>query len=326
MTPHLLFVKTFLSQNVPNMFGVTVWKIYVNLKKKGGIATKCGERIELLIFDKGFTSIRKFANYMKEKIPCDYISEDTIINVIKGKEARKATFQVIAEALDLPVDILLDEKIVFVDEYLKNEVRPQKEECERRPNEYGDGSVNELRTVKYLYDLSQRFYPTGISGWFGNERKYHITTLAELSVYLPLIKIYILADVMSRIDGAIDGFENYVLNQYERLYEEIPDIPAKRYADNCIITLRLKGKASLNTEEKKMYEQLESYWNSDEYKSDYAQYHSIVRRNYDLQNNDIVRSVLETQFPEIYMDEIKWRKEESGYIKPYDNIMPVLKS
>lgn len=268
-----------------------------------------GERIELLIFEKGFTSVRKFANYMKEKMPSNYVSEDTIANVIKGKETRNLTLQVVAQGLDVPLEILLAEKIILVDEYLQNEVRPRKEEYENGLMAEDGICFNELRTVKYLFDLSKRFYPTDISEKMGKEPAYHITTLAELSIYFPLFKTYIMADAMYRIDGTIEGYESYVLEQYEWLYSEIPDIPAKRYADNRVKFLRLKGKTILTEKEKELQRQLEQYWEGGEYELDYEQYHNIVQRHYNLHHNDIMRGILETNFSEIYMDEIRWKKE-----------------
>lgn len=53
------------------------------------------KRVELLIFDKGFPSIRKFAEYMKECYPQNYVSEDTISNVIKGKGVQNNTLVII---------------------------------------------------------------------------------------------------------------------------------------------------------------------------------------------------------------------------------------
>lgn len=288
---------------------MTFQKSYDMVKKKGGRVMQISERIELLIFDKGFTSIRSFANYMKEKMPYDYVSEDTISNLVKGKDARNLTIQAIAQGLDLPMEVLLEDKIILVDEYLKNEVRARKEEYEKGIIGSDDIYFNELRTVKYLFGLSRRFYPAEISRILGNEPNYHITTLAELSVYFPLIKMYVLSDVLSRIDGAIDGYETYILKQYEWLYNEIPDIPARRYADNCVKSLRLKVKNTLDESEKQSQKQLEQYWLSDEYESDYEQYHNIVQRHYDLHHNDIMRGIMEINFSEVYKKEIEWRKE-----------------
>ena len=58
-----------------NIFGMTFQKSYDMVKKKGGRVMQISERIELLIFDKGFTSIRSFANYMKEKKNMSQIEE-----------------------------------------------------------------------------------------------------------------------------------------------------------------------------------------------------------------------------------------------------------
>ena len=91
-----------------------------------------GKRIELLIFEKGFPSIRSFANYMEEILPYECVSKDTITNAIKGNEVRKGTLFSIAKSLDLPVECLTDEKLILIDDYLKEEVEPLKEEFDKK--------------------------------------------------------------------------------------------------------------------------------------------------------------------------------------------------
>lgn len=266
-----------------------------------------GKRIELLIFEKGFPSIRKFANYMKEKFPDDYVSEVTIANVIKGNDVRMTTMESIAKALELPLEILIEEGNTVIDDYLEREVMQKKEAYENGLRGSEGLYIDELERVKYLFDLSRRFYPRNISELLGTQQGYHITTLGELSVYMPLCKEYILADIISRIAGIVEDYENYILEQYEYLYERIPNIPAKRYADNYVIALRLSKRNVLNSEEERLLEQIEQYWGSEEFERDYEQYRKIIRQNYDLYRDDVMQCVFESRFPELYIEEIGGR-------------------
>lgn len=237
------------------------------------------------------------------------MSEDTIANAIKGRELRERTLLSIAESLELPLECLTKERLFFVDDYLKREVEPVKMAVDSGTNEKRDGVKDGIKTVKYLYDLSNRIYPSDISEEFELGRGYHITTMPELFIYLPLCKMHCLTDVVSRIGGQIDGYEGYILKQSECLYESIPSIPAKRFADNYLMSFRLDSKEKLSDAEKEISEQLKQYWKSEEYGSDYRQYRDLAQRSYDLYRNDIMQSIIEAKFPDLYSEEIQYRNE-----------------
>ena len=124
-----------------------------------------------------------------------------------------------------------------------------------------------------------------------------------------------LTDVVSRIGGQIDGYEDYILEQSECLYESIPSIPAKRFADNYLMSFRLDSKEKLSDTEKKISEQLKQYWKSEEYRSDYRQYRDLTQRSYDLYRNDIMQSIIEAKFPDLYSEEIQYRHESLSFMK-----------
>lgn len=62
-------------------------------------------------------------------------------------------------------------------------------------------------------------------------QSYHIRTLAQFIVYMPLMHPEVLSDVFQRLEGEIFGNEDYFLTQMEHAYKSIPDSPAKVYAD-----------------------------------------------------------------------------------------------
>lgn len=60
---------------------------------------------------------------------------------------------------------------------------------------------------------------------------YHIFSLRLFLLYLPLFAPAALADALERLHGQCYGYEEYLLNQMQRLYDLIPNTPAKLYAD-----------------------------------------------------------------------------------------------
>ena len=268
---------------------------------------RLGKRIELLIFSKGFDSRRSFAKYMAENKPEICVGSQTISNVIEGKNTQIDTIKAIAECLELPLEVLINENLVLIDDFLKNEIEPimmeKGEDLSAR--EYA------IETVKYLYDVSKRFCPCSISDEFGLNDGFHISTLAELALYLPLCKFYLLSDFVSRIGGDVERREGYILKQSEYLYDHIPNIPAKRYVDNHIKTYRIAKKEKLNENEVVEKESLEKYWESEECERDYTHYFELVKRWLELSQDNTMRVIFEQNFPEIYAEEIEYRK---GYM------------
>lgn len=111
----------------------------------------------------------------------------------------------------------------------------------------------------------------------------------------------ILADVMCRLCGQIEGYEIYMLEKYAWIYNTIPDISAKRFADYRVKKLRLSAKEILSEEEKKCMQEIMIYENSEESESDYQQYREIVYKYYELFSNTIVNDILKARLPEIYV-------------------------
>lgn len=61
--------------------------------------------------------------------------------------------------------------------------------------------------------------------------RYHITTLFEFLIYLPLIDSHLLFESLRRIDGNISQRFDYVFNNLEFLYNHIPDTKMRDIAD-----------------------------------------------------------------------------------------------
>lgn len=61
--------------------------------------------------------------------------------------------------------------------------------------------------------------------------EYHIYSLRLFLLYLPLLNRHELADSLSRIHGQCFGYEIYLLDQMERLYNTVQPAPVKVFAD-----------------------------------------------------------------------------------------------
>lgn len=260
---------------------------------------KVSKRVELLIYDKGFSSIRQFAEYLKREHSEYSLSEDTISNFINGKGFQNNTLVSIAKGLDLPVDCLTAEYLPLVDGYLFDEVAYEKELNDKNKRTRKECEINNLETVKRYYDIDKRTYP-GEIGDIYHKYEFRISTLAELSIYLPLCDLSVLADILYRIFGQVSGYECYILEKYSWLYKEIPDIPAKKYADYQAIMLRLSRKQHFTQCEKNELEAMKEYQKSKEYEKGYEQYGDIVRRTRELFNNPIINDILKARLPEVY--------------------------
>lgn len=255
---------------------------------------KIGKRIELMIFDKGFLSVKKFAEYLKEKNPTSYVSEDTILNLIKGKGFQNNTLVSIADGLGIPVDCLTTENMPLVDEYLFNEVAARKEDLKNNINDHDEKNVTSLEIIRMLYDVEKRIYPREM-GDMCNRYGFKITTLAEMSIYFPLFSMCNVMEVMYRILGEVVNYENYILEQYAWLYGTIPDIPAKKFADYQVEMLKLKSKG----EEDKYIKLFYKYKESKVLQEGYLQYKDIVKRSHELYHNDIMNDIYKAKLPEL---------------------------
>lgn len=259
---------------------------------------KIGKRIELLIYEKGFSSVGRFATYLDENHPQNSLSEDTIRGLIRGKGFRNSTLKNVAVGLGLPIECLTTTVLPLVDAYLFGEVA---EEKESRANilDKGEEQVKELTWIKRLYDTDCRMYPSNEAD-MANKYGFKISTLAELSLYFPLCNLHIVFDIMNRICGQVEGYETYILEKYAWLYNEIPDMPAKRYADYAAVMMRLSTKQNLSEQEKADLLKMKEYASSGNLAGDYKQYRDITKRYYELFNNPIINDILKARLPEIY--------------------------
>lgn len=260
---------------------------------------KAVKRIELLIFEKGFSSVRSFSEYVKERDPQNYVSEDTISNVIKGKGFYNDTLVVIAKGLGVPVDCLTAEKIPLVDEYLFEEVLPIKEEWDNGIKDNREKGINNLETVRRLYDTSRRICPDEIGG-ISSQKEYKITTLSEFCIYYPLCRESDVAEVIYRICGQIEGSEDYLLKQFAWLYSTIPDSPAKKIADCQAVIQRLSHKTYLDEEEERSLESMENYKNSESWKKGFMDYRNIISKKKKLYENHLFQVIFRAEMPELY--------------------------
>lgn len=286
---------------MPKFFGVTVVCFFVIICEKGDIDMnkKIGRRVELLIFEKGFPSIRKFVKYLREKEPENCVSEDTISNVIKGKGFQNNTLISVAKGLNVPVDCLMAENIPLVDEYLFTQVAAIKEETKNDKELWEDGDINNLESVRMLYAINKCIYPNEI-GELYNKYGFEIMTLAELSIYFPLCRMSDIMEVMFRIRGQIRRYEMYIYEQYAWLYRTIPDIPAKKYADYQAVMLRLSNKRNLNSAENELLNAMREYKNSELWNEGFLQYKNIIEKTYKLYETDIVEDIYKGRLPELY--------------------------
>ena len=232
---------------------------------------KIGNRVRKLIYAKGFSSIRKFADYLERVEPENYVTEDTIFNVIKGKNMRNDTLKVIADGLGVSMDCLTSDDVPIAEDYLMYEV-----EAEENTEEHCEEHRMRMRRIyNNLYDISRRFYPADVGDIY-LDNHYRITTLAEFGIYLPLLEMWDVMEVISRIGGCVKGFEIYTLEQYRWLYRRIPDSPAKRYADYQANSIRLANKKNLNDQEKKMKLELEQFENSESFEAGEKHYLEVT--------------------------------------------------
>lgn len=260
---------------------------------------KLGKRLELLMYEKGVGSPGRFAAYLKEQHPIHSVSEDTIRGLINGKGFQNYTLESIAIGLGLPIECLIIPDLPLVDAYLFGEVLEEKETGVDTGTER-DYCIKELTWIKKLYDIDCRMYPSTEAD-LSNKCGFQISTLAELSIYFPLCNMRVLADVMCRLCGQIEGYEIYMLEKYAWIYNTIPDIPAKRFADYQVKKLRLSAKKMLSEDEKKCMQEIMIYEDSEESESDYQQYREIAYKYYELFSNIIVNDILKARVPEIYV-------------------------
>lgn len=108
------------------------------------------------------------------------------------------------------------------------EERIMREWLERVPEEV---EINEcIKSINA--DIME--YRTLFHGEENLYKDYHIKSLPEFFIYLPLMDINRLNQALVRVGGTIRGYFTYFLDQCEWLYEEIPDSILKKAADEKV--------------------------------------------------------------------------------------------
>lgn len=231
---------------------------------------KIGKRIEQLIYEGGYNSIAQFAKYLRKDNPMNYVSEDTILNLVKGNGVQENTLIIMSKTLDLPIDCFTAEYVPILDEYLdaRAETRNNEDNCE-----------NNLDIVRIIYDISRRIYLQTSDKLY---KKCNITTLAEFLLYFPLFEISNVFEILFRIEADIINREFYFFKQLNWLSNTIPDSPEKSFVDCVITNLRLRSKKELNDEEKKLQLKNCEFEKSKSFREGYLQYIHTIQKKRDL--------------------------------------------
>lgn len=266
-----------------------------------------GWRTEQRMYELGYCSVHEFSKDMNQKCQENAVSEDTILNVIKGKSVQMNTLICLAKCLKVPVPFLAEEEIPLLDDHLE-EIYDTEDLEERRQLWREEVSENKRQgvTMKYgsrlmkLYNISNCFYwNTGRGGNGLDQLQGGIFTIADLILYLPLCDPWTLVDLLRRIRGEIAGYEEYVINQFSHIYINIPDIPAKRFANNQSAYLRLARKTNLSLEEKKKKAELKALCWKEEGKEGWRQYCSILDRWDQFFAENAIKQFWKSMFPEL---------------------------
>lgn len=141
-----------------------------------------------------------------EMIGETHISLATLKRIEGGKIKGYKYLKMIADALKVSVNDIIPDDLLsyFENDYLDND------------------------TIEHHIWIKNTFYLQKCEGW---QKIYPITTLMEFLIYFPLMDKMYLTEALRRIDGDIFGNENYVLYHLKRIYDDIPNSPAKHYAD-----------------------------------------------------------------------------------------------
>lgn len=273
------------------------------VKKKTPLEIRRGRRVELLIYEMGFSSIYAFAKFINTNYYNIELTEDTISNIVKGKGARFQTLLELAKGLSVPASMLIEEYIPFVDDYIQ-EVYENSEQDENWREAFKKEQASlrkgkyEWSYLRYLYQIAQIFCGSSSerATAFGKE----IFTYTNFMLYLPLCRPEVLIEALKRIGGEVIWREDYIIQQFAWVYREIPDIPAKRFAD-CQVELQpLLRKLKLTQEEEEKKRKLKAFTQTKEYEEGYEQYESLLSRWRTLLNENLMREILKNRFPELY--------------------------
>lgn len=101
-------------------------------------------------------------------------------------------------------------------------------------NNKEDATETLLKETKIL----NSFYPVKFSN-------HKITSLMEFLLYLPLMDEYWICDTLNRIGGEVIHREDYICDLLDKMVDDIPESPAKRYADKQADLIDKKRKNNL---------------------------------------------------------------------------------
>lgn len=265
-----------------------------------------GRRVEQIIFESGYSSVHDFWVYLREFHANIFVSEDTIMNLVKGKGAQINTLIWVAQGLGIPTGFLTNDYIPILDDYLEEIYEMDRDEIEEL---YDRVRMGECKTGKrysymlYLYHMANQFCQRSWKlGNAINAPQAGILTYPDLILYLPLCRLDFMVDVWYRIDGDIPFREDYVMKQFAYLYKKIPDIPAKRFADCQARLLPLIRKRILSSREQEIKSELLAFTKTKEYDQGYCQYEEILSKWQKLLSGDLMNTILKSIFSELYAE------------------------
>ncbi len=104
---------------------------------------------------------------------------------------------------------------------------------------------NSIKECIKLIDKEINEYRIFFCGDVYTNDRYHISSLADLLIYLPLIDTQLLFEALDRIGGDFFNRLDYALYQLDKLYLAIPDTEEKKISDELV---KHKNRAILELE------------------------------------------------------------------------------
>lgn len=118
---------------------------------------------------------------------------------------------------------------------------------------------NDLSYCIYRTKLQKTYYPP-------NTRYNKISSLLELTLILPLLDLSDLYENYFRILGRVDRYEEYISNQFDYSWRQVPDSPAKRFVEKELRIIREKRNGNTDFDIPL----------DDEYRAEYNAYEKLV--------------------------------------------------
>ena len=118
---------------------------------------------------------------------------------------------------------------------------------------------NDLSYCIYRTKLQKTYYPP-------NTKHNKISSLLELTLILPLLDLSDLYENYFRILGRVDRYEEYISNQFDYSWRQVPDSPAKRFVEKELRIIREKRNGNTDFDIPL----------DDEYRAEYNAYEKLV--------------------------------------------------